>query len=199
MTENLAQAHLEQLIRCGFPQTFGGFTNAVQKHADIFRIDNRQVLNREFCQMGAWLLRENSQVPPEKQFSNEVANLMAVQHENIVKLVGFCHESHTKVVEHNKKYIIVDVAETFLCYEYLPRESLDKYIFGTYCDTCCVIHVIRNPHCSVIHVIRHKFNVLQSSQSLHFIGTHGSTLLKGSAAVYISYTREWIELLFIWI
>jgi serine/threonine protein kinase len=85
-------------------------------------------------------LRENSQVPPEKQFSNEVVNLMAIQHENIVKLVGFCHESHKKVVEHNKKYIIVDVAETFLCYEYLPRGSLDKYIFGTYCNINLLWH-----------------------------------------------------------
>ncbi|GJN06650.1 hypothetical protein PR202_ga24403 [Eleusine coracana subsp. coracana] len=74
-------------------------------------------------------LEENSSVPPEKQFTNEVGNLMAIQHENIVKLVGSCYEMQKKVVEHNGKYIIVDVAETFLCYEYLPRGSLDKYLF----------------------------------------------------------------------
>ncbi|TVU13888.1 hypothetical protein EJB05_37321, partial [Eragrostis curvula] len=77
-------------------------------------------------------LEQNSQMPAERQFTNEVGNLMAIQHENIVKLVGYCHESHKEVVEHNGKYIIVDVTETFLCYEYLPRGSLDTYLFESH-------------------------------------------------------------------
>ncbi|KAK3119996.1 hypothetical protein QOZ80_9AG0679190 [Eleusine coracana subsp. coracana] len=76
-------------------------------------------------------LDQNSAVPQEKQFKNEVINLMAAQHENIVKLVGYCHGTQKKVVEHNRKYIIVDVTETFLCYEYLSKGSLDKYLFGS--------------------------------------------------------------------
>ncbi|CAD6257335.1 unnamed protein product [Miscanthus lutarioriparius] len=35
-----------------------------------------------------------------------------------------------KVVQHNGRYIIVDIAEIFLCYEYLPKGSLDNYLFG---------------------------------------------------------------------
>ncbi|KAL6875613.1 hypothetical protein ACP4OV_013126 [Aristida adscensionis] len=77
------------------------------------------------------LLGENSPVSHEKTFHNEVGNLMAAQHENIVKLVGYCHESQKKVVEHNGKYIIVDITETLLCYEFLPKGSLDKYIFDS--------------------------------------------------------------------
>jgi len=80
-------------------------------------------------------LGENSPVANEKTFSNEVCNLMAAQHENIVKLVGYCHESQKKVVQHNGRYIIVDIAEVFLCYEYLPMGSLDKYLFGMYICT----------------------------------------------------------------
>ncbi|CAD6257360.1 unnamed protein product [Miscanthus lutarioriparius] len=34
-----------------------------------------------------------------------------------------------KVVQHNGRYIIVDIAEIFLCYEYLPKGSLDNYLF----------------------------------------------------------------------
>ncbi|XP_066333728.1 cysteine-rich receptor-like protein kinase 44 [Miscanthus floridulus] len=75
-------------------------------------------------------LGENCPVAHDKTFSNEVCNLMAAQHENIVKLVGYCHESHKKVVQHNGRYIIVDIAEVFLCYEYLPKGSLDKYLFA---------------------------------------------------------------------
>ncbi|CAD6257338.1 unnamed protein product [Miscanthus lutarioriparius] len=51
-------------------------------------------------------LGENSPVANEKTFSNE-----------------------KKVVQHNGRYIIVDIAEVFLCYEYLPMGSLDKYLF----------------------------------------------------------------------
>ncbi|XP_066339860.1 cysteine-rich receptor-like protein kinase 44 [Miscanthus floridulus] len=74
-------------------------------------------------------LGENCPVA-DKTFSNEVCNLMAAQHENIVKLVGYCHESQKKVVQHNGRYIIVDIAEIFLCYEYLPKGSLDNYLFA---------------------------------------------------------------------
>ncbi|CAO2152378.1 unnamed protein product [Urochloa humidicola] len=75
-------------------------------------------------------LGENSPVEHEKTFNNEVGNLMAVQHENVVKLVGFCYESQKKVVQHNGRYIIVDIAEISLCYEYLPKGSLEKYLFA---------------------------------------------------------------------
>ncbi|KAL6660742.1 hypothetical protein ACP70R_001777 [Stipagrostis hirtigluma subsp. patula] len=74
-------------------------------------------------------LTENSPVAPEKQFQNEVGNLMAIDHENIVKLVGFCHEMQKKVIEHNGRYIIVDVVESLLCYEYAPKGSLNDYVF----------------------------------------------------------------------
>ncbi|CAL4994120.1 unnamed protein product [Urochloa decumbens] len=75
-------------------------------------------------------LGENSPVANEKTFNNEVGNLMAAEHENIVKLVGFCHESQKKVVQHNGRYIIVDIAEIILCYEYLPKGSLEMYLFA---------------------------------------------------------------------
>ncbi|OEL32052.1 Cysteine-rich receptor-like protein kinase 8 [Dichanthelium oligosanthes] len=76
-------------------------------------------------------LADNSPVAPEKQFQNEVVNLMAVQHENIVKLVGYCHQAQKKVIEHNGRYILVDVVESLLCYEYAPNGNLDKCIFDT--------------------------------------------------------------------
>ncbi|CAL4994136.1 unnamed protein product [Urochloa decumbens] len=75
-------------------------------------------------------LHENSSVVQGKTFDTEVANLMALQHENIVKLVGFCHEVQKELVEHNGKYIIVDIMESYLCYEYVPKGTLDKYVYA---------------------------------------------------------------------
>ncbi|XP_066339833.1 cysteine-rich receptor-like protein kinase 25 [Miscanthus floridulus] len=74
-------------------------------------------------------LSDNSPVAAEKQFKNEVGNLMAIQHDNIVRLYGYCHEAQKKVIEHNGRYILVDVVESMLCYEYAPNGNLDKLIF----------------------------------------------------------------------
>ncbi|CAL4994147.1 unnamed protein product [Urochloa decumbens] len=76
-------------------------------------------------------LAENSSVSAGKTFETEVTNLMALKHENVVELVSFCHESQKKVVQHNGRYVIVDVIESCLCYKYLPNGSLDKHLYDT--------------------------------------------------------------------
>jgi disease resistance protein RPM1 len=75
-------------------------------------------------------LAENAPVPMGTSFKTEVTNLMAIKHENIVELVSYCHEAQKKVVQHNGRYVIVDVTESCLCYKYLPNRSLDKYLYG---------------------------------------------------------------------
>ena len=75
-------------------------------------------------------LAENAPVPRDKAFTNEVQSIMALQHENIVKLVGYCHEGQKKVLLNNGRYIVADVFESLLCYEYLAKGSLQKNLFG---------------------------------------------------------------------
>ncbi|CAO2143823.1 unnamed protein product [Urochloa humidicola] len=75
-------------------------------------------------------LDENAPVAAGKTFDTEVTNLMVLQHENIVQLVGFCHEAQKKVVQHNGRYVIVDMIESCLCYKYLPKGSLDKHLYA---------------------------------------------------------------------
>ena len=75
-------------------------------------------------------LVENTLAAPGKAFDTEVTNLMAIKHENIVELVHYCHESQKKVIQHNGRYVIVEMTEICLCYEYLPKGSLDKYLDG---------------------------------------------------------------------
>ncbi|XP_062119666.1 PR5-like receptor kinase isoform X2 [Humulus lupulus] len=50
-----------------------------------------------------------------EDFINEVASIGAIMHNNVVRLLGFCYEG-------NKRALI---------YEYMPRGSLNKFIFNT--------------------------------------------------------------------
>jgi hypothetical protein len=68
----------------------------------------------------------------EEQFRNELNNnFMMTQHQNIVKLVGYCYDSRRLPVEHDGENIFGIVEERILCFEYLQAGSLDKYISGT--------------------------------------------------------------------
>ncbi|KAL6845974.1 hypothetical protein ACP4OV_023422 [Aristida adscensionis] len=64
----------------------------------------------------------------EKQFKNEVDNLMRVRHQNIVRFVGYCYETWLKYVEYNGKNIFAETPQRLLCFEYMPNGSLDRYI-----------------------------------------------------------------------
>ncbi|RCV37788.1 hypothetical protein SETIT_8G090000v2 [Setaria italica] len=68
------------------------------------------------------------QVPAGKRFLNAATNLMAVQHDNIVKLLSCCSESKKKVVEEKGRFVLVDMDECVLCYEFLHKESLHDYL-----------------------------------------------------------------------
>lgn len=75
-------------------------------------------------------LAENGPLPRDKAFHNEIMNTMAISHENIVKMVGYCHEAQKKVVQNNGRYIMADIVESLICYEYLPKRGLHDNILG---------------------------------------------------------------------
>lgn len=69
----------------------------------------------------------------EKRFNEEVDCLMGAKHTNIVRFLGYC--SHTRSIEaiYEGKFVMADERQRLLCFEYLPRGSLDKYITGAFC------------------------------------------------------------------
>ncbi|CAL4956133.1 unnamed protein product [Urochloa decumbens] len=55
-----------------------------------------------------------------EEFINEVATIGLIHHANIVRLLGFCSEGTRRA----------------LIYEFMPNESLEKYIFLNHYNTC---------------------------------------------------------------
>ncbi|KAK1613211.1 hypothetical protein QYE76_036884 [Lolium multiflorum] len=76
-------------------------------------------------------LHENATIPAVTRFAKEVQNVMALNHENIVQLVGYCSATAKKLVKFHRRYIQADVTEYFLCYEYLAGGSLHQNLLGS--------------------------------------------------------------------
>ena len=66
----------------------------------------------------------------DKEFDNEFHNFTKIFHKNVVRLIGYCYESQEKFVEHNGDLIRAKAMERVLCFEYMQRGSLEKYIGG---------------------------------------------------------------------
>ncbi|GJN04919.1 hypothetical protein PR202_ga22503 [Eleusine coracana subsp. coracana] len=66
----------------------------------------------------------------EKQFKREVDNLMKVQHENIVRFLGYCYESSYQYIEYEATHVFAESSKMLLCFEYVSNGSLDKHING---------------------------------------------------------------------
>ncbi|KAF8711147.1 hypothetical protein HU200_029155 [Digitaria exilis] len=68
----------------------------------------------------------------EEQFLNEFNSLSRLQHPNIVRLVGYCHEIQKTCVKYNGRFIFAERIRLALCIEYMPSGSLDKYLSDEY-------------------------------------------------------------------
>ncbi|CAL4991023.1 unnamed protein product [Urochloa decumbens] len=64
----------------------------------------------------------------DQQFKNEFSNLRRVQHQNIVRLVGYCAEERLRYENINGEYIYGKMIYRILCFEYLQLGSLDKHL-----------------------------------------------------------------------
>jgi serine/threonine protein kinase len=78
----------------------------------------------------------------DKDFDNEILNFNKAHHKNIVRLIGYCHETHRRCIEHKGDLIFVIRTERFLCFEYMQGGSLDKHIEGNYIMTDSLLYVL---------------------------------------------------------
>ncbi|KAF7012143.1 hypothetical protein CFC21_026365 [Triticum aestivum] len=64
----------------------------------------------------------------DEQFQNEFKNLTRLRHQNIVRLVGYCHDIQEVQVQHEGKLVLAEKTHRALCLEYMSNGSLEKYI-----------------------------------------------------------------------
>ena len=99
------------------------------------------------------MLRDNIRLD-DKQFQNEFGHHFELKHDNIVRLVGFCHESKGDAIMHQGNFVLAEKRYRALCFEYMHNGSLQKYISGTISpslvgyqdvmDNCLILYLIIN-------------------------------------------------------
>jgi serine/threonine protein kinase len=77
----------------------------------------------------------------ESKFHREVECLMRVKHKNVVRFLGYCADRQGNMEMYEGKLVMADVHQRLLCFEYMPKGSLDKYIFGM---TMWPVHFLNN-------------------------------------------------------
>jgi len=63
-------------------------------------------------------------------FDNEFLNLFKIQHPNIVKLIGYCHDTQRKFISHEGKLVTAIEMERVLCFEYVEGGNLQDHLSG---------------------------------------------------------------------
>ncbi|XP_037465182.1 uncharacterized protein LOC119337164 isoform X2 [Triticum dicoccoides] len=64
----------------------------------------------------------------EEMFQGEVKCLMKAKHKNIVRFLGYCSDTQGNMEIYEGKWVMGDLQKRLLCFEYLPKGSLDHYI-----------------------------------------------------------------------
>ncbi|CAO2152644.1 unnamed protein product [Urochloa humidicola] len=128
----------------------------------------------------------------EKQFINEVDNLMGVRHQNIVRFVGYCYESWHEYIEYNGARVFAEKPKRLLCFEYMPNGSLDRYITDESCGLdwnkrykiimgiCCGLHYLHKQcqiNASVLHLDLKPANILLDENMVPKIADFGLSKL----------------------
>uniref|UniRef100_A0ACD5X1R3 Uncharacterized protein n=1 Tax=Avena sativa TaxID=4498 RepID=A0ACD5X1R3_AVESA len=72
----------------------------------------------------------NSHTIDVKLFQREVNNLLDVNHENVVRFLGYCASTEEKAmrIEGVREYIYAEMRERILCFEYISNGSLSEHI-----------------------------------------------------------------------
>lgn len=140
----------------------------------------------------------------DDDFTNEFRQLMKLRHENIIRLIAYCHEIKNKHIEINKQLIFSKVIDRALCFEYMPEGSLANHISDDSCihdwvttykiirGTCEGLHYLhrgRGEGDYVYHLDLKPDNILLDKDMTPKIADFGLSRLFGTSKTYETCNR----------
>jgi serine/threonine protein kinase len=65
-----------------------------------------------------------------EKFQDELKIMTKLRHQNIVRLVGYCHHTQQVPIMHEGKLVVANKISMALCLEHMPNGSLHELISG---------------------------------------------------------------------
>ncbi|CAM0870088.1 unnamed protein product [Alopecurus aequalis] len=79
----------------------------------------------------------------EQIFQREIQCLMQVKHKNVVRFLGYCADRQGNMAKWDGEYVMADVHQRLLVFEYVPNGSLYKCITDKHCEWAMCYKIIK--------------------------------------------------------
>ncbi|XP_051206702.2 cysteine-rich receptor-like protein kinase 44 [Lolium perenne] len=93
----------------------------------------------------------------DEEFQKEYHNLANLHHKNVVRLVGYCHETKREFVPYKDGVVFAYNIKRMLCFDYMHNGSLDSFIYDEFNDrNWCTRYAIIKGICEGLEYLHEK-------------------------------------------